>query len=154
MTEIKNMLELLSVPALWEVGRVYTNGSVKHGPRDWEKGLGYTETYGGLLRHLFKWAVGYGVDKEMRTNHMACVMWRAMALLHMELLPDQYKEFDDRPDYRAAIPNESSSGGGGEAVGVVETQKRIKDAVSSLAEDGYINKLCQCSVLARIYEVL
>lgn len=103
----KNRLDLLSIPALWEIGRVYTEGAKKYEDRNWEKGLKYSSTLGCLMRHLFKWIAGHKMDEELPVHHMALVAWNAITLLHMELLPDQYAEFNDLPDYQGGVPNES-----------------------------------------------
>lgn len=105
--EGKNRLDLLSIPALWEVGRVYTRGCQKYEDRNWEKGLGYASTLGCAMRHIFKWVAGHKLDEETGLHHLAHAAWNILALLHFELLPEKYKQFDDLPDYTAAVPNES-----------------------------------------------
>lgn len=105
----KNRLDLISAPALWELGRVYTEGAKKYADRNWEAGLSYTETIGCLLRHLLKRMAGHRMDAELPVLHTAMIAWNAIALLHMDLMPDRYAEFDDLPDYTTAVPNDSEA---------------------------------------------
>ncbi|NIN96678.1 MAG: hypothetical protein GTO49_17255, partial [Anaerolineae bacterium] len=51
----KNKLGLMSAPALWEIGQVYTMGAAKYNDRAWEQGMSYTKTLSAALRHIFKW---------------------------------------------------------------------------------------------------
>lgn len=109
--EGKNRLDLLSIPALWEIGRVYTAGAEKYADHNWAKGLSYSATLGCALRHIFKWAVGHPRDEETGCHHLAHAAWNLIALLHFEMQPERYAKFNDLPDYRTAVPNESTPEG-------------------------------------------
>lgn len=105
--EGKNRLGLMSIPALWQIGLVYTRGCDKYAERNWEKGLPYSQALDCALRHIFKWAAGHKWDAETGLHHLAHAAWNIIAALHMELSPDKYGRFDDLPNYRSAISNES-----------------------------------------------
>lgn len=108
----KNRLGLISFPALWEVGKVYTAGSMKYADRNWEKGAPYSEVLDCALRHLFKAIVGHKHDPDLKQRtgmdiwHWSQAIWNLLFLQHMELFPEKYGHFNDLPDYRAAIPAE------------------------------------------------
>lgn len=102
----KNRLGLISFPALWEIGMVYTKGCEKYDVRNWEKGLPYSQGLDCALRHIAKWAVGHRNDTETGLHHLAHAAWNIIALLHMELCTRRYSQFADLPLYREAIPNE------------------------------------------------
>jgi len=93
----KCRLDLLPFDALWEVGKVYTMGCAKYGDRNWENGLRYGRVFAALLRHLWRWWIGETFDTEDGQHHLASVVWAALALLHYDLAPELYNEFDDRP---------------------------------------------------------
>jgi len=122
--EGKNRLDLLSIPALWEVGLVSTKGCVKYADRNWEKGMSYSRTLGCALRHLFKWAAGHKWDEETGLHHLSHAAWNVMALLHFELMPERYGEFDDLPDYSGAVPNSSLGHAGSSEVVLGEAEWR------------------------------
>ena len=136
----KNRLDLLSFCALWQVGAVGTRGSVKYADRNWEGGMCYSRTLGCALRHIFKWAVGHKYDEESGLHHMAHAAWNIMALLHFEMNYDQYKEFDDIPDTRTNVPNESCPGSDSTETGKAEALGRIKMEVFGLVADGYLDE--------------
>ena len=101
----KNRLSLISPKALWALGEVYTMGAEKYAPRNWERGLSFSETADALLRHLYKWLDGHVYDEESGLHHLAHVVWNAVALLHFNLDYDYYDQFDDRSDCRTTLPN-------------------------------------------------
>lgn len=106
----KNRLALMSIPALWEIGQVYTMGAVKYKDRDWEKGMPYTKTMDAALRHIFKWMAGHRNDEESGLHHLAHAAWNLIALLHYELAGNYSKDLDDRSTTSLyAVPNSSEA---------------------------------------------
>jgi hypothetical protein len=100
----KNQLELMSVPALEELGRVLTFGAKKYDERNWEKGIKWSRIYGAILRHTFAWWRGEDKDPETGLHHLAHAMCEVMFALHFALVgpKDLVKEhhlepLDDRP---------------------------------------------------------
>jgi hypothetical protein len=89
---------LLPLDALCEVVRVYQSGAKKYAPRNWEKGLPYSETFGAMMRHYYAWAVCHeSTDPESNCHHLAHVVWNALALLTFELRGlGQERGLDDR----------------------------------------------------------
>ncbi len=75
------------IPASWlrVLAQILTKGAVKYAPRNWEKGLSWSETLGSLHRHLDAWMSGETYDKETKCHHMGHVAWNALALMTMQL---------------------------------------------------------------------
>lgn len=75
------------IPASWPrvLAQILTKGAVKYAPRNWEKGLSWSETLGSLHRHLDKWVSGETHDEETKCHHMGHVAWNALALMTMQL---------------------------------------------------------------------
>ncbi len=102
----KSRVDLLPADAMLELGEVCAYGAHKYSERNWEKGMKWTKVIGPLLRHLYKWMIGYTVDKESGQRHIAMVAWNAIALLTYELRGigeddrglETYREGDDLGD--------------------------------------------------------
>lgn len=75
------------IPASWPrvLAQILTKGATKYAPRNWEKGLSWSETLGSLHRHLDKWVSGETHDEETKCHHMGHVAWNALALMTMQL---------------------------------------------------------------------
>ena len=75
------------IPQSWirSLAQILTVGAAKYEPRNWEKGLSYSETLGSLHRHLDSWLSGERYDKETKCHHLGHVAWNALALMTMEL---------------------------------------------------------------------
>lgn len=108
----KNRLGLMSFPALWELGKVYTAGCMgKYKPRNWERGAPYSEVLDCAMRHLFKAVVGHKFDTDLKERtgtdiwHWSQAIWNLLMIQHMELFPEKYGRFNDLPDYSTAIPD-------------------------------------------------
>jgi hypothetical protein len=105
----KNRLGLMSIPALWEIGQVYTMGAAKYADRNWEKGMPYTKTMDAALRHIFKWLAGHRNDEESGLHHLAHAAWNLIALLHYELGNYDMGLLDDRSLTSKHVPNSSEA---------------------------------------------
>lgn len=90
---------LLPWDALSVLVRHYMMGAKKYAPRNWEKGMSYTETYEALMRHLQKWYAGEETEVDPVTGeeflHLTAVFWNAAALLTFTIRG--MDRFDDRP---------------------------------------------------------
>jgi hypothetical protein len=87
---------LLQWKALVEVLKVTEMGAEKYSPRNWEKGLSYSDTYDSAQRHLVKWYLKEDNDEESKLSHLAHAAWNCLTLLEFELNRESYKSFDDR----------------------------------------------------------
>ena len=92
--EGKNRLDLIPVRAVEEIGKVFTFGSKKYEPRNWERGMEWSKVLASLKRHIAAFESGEDFDKESGLYHLAHAGCNVMFLL------EYYKthpEFDDRP---------------------------------------------------------
>lgn len=93
----KNMLQLLSIPALIGVGWVLTHGAKKYQPRNWEAGILYSRVFGAILRHLFLWWMKSDIDDDSGLHHLDHAMCELMFLSHYTKAEHVYGKWDDRP---------------------------------------------------------
>ncbi len=81
----KPMLELFPYDLLLtRVGALYTKGAKHYGSNNWRKGQPMSTTIGSLLRHLFKYMMGWKDE-----DHLAAVVFNAMSLLNAD---EYYKD--------------------------------------------------------------
>ena len=97
----KFRFDLIPADALEEVARIYTIGANKYGDRNWEKGLSYGRLFAAMMRHAWAWWKGERFDesskfKDTPINHLASVIFCALALLHYDLNSGKFNEMDDR----------------------------------------------------------
>jgi hypothetical protein len=90
--------ELIPPEPMEALGRIYTDGAVKYGDRNWEKGMSMLRLFGAMMRHAFKWAMGETYDIDPKTgavcHHMIQVAWNAFAIYTLSVRGQH--EFDDR----------------------------------------------------------
>lgn len=91
--------DLLPIRPLAEVVKVYTLGAKKYADRNWELGIEWSRVYGALQRHANAYWGGEVLDSELGTNHLASVIWCALALMEFE---QTHPELDDRKVQTAA----------------------------------------------------
>ena len=91
--EGKLKIGLLSEYAIEETAKVATIGATKYAPRNWERGMPWSEVTDSLERHLLAFKKLQDFDEETGLLHMAHVMWNAQAILHYY---KYHPEFDDR----------------------------------------------------------
>jgi hypothetical protein len=97
--EGKLPLDLWSPYAIEETARVLAFGAIKYEPHNWAKGISYRRVFGALLRHLWAFWRGEEYDDEWGLHHLAHAMCCLMFLLHYEVGPKDYTQFDDRYKY-------------------------------------------------------
>lgn len=75
----KIRLELLSVTAMEEIGKVLTFGAKKYDAHNWRKGMAWSRLLGAALRHLTAYMRGEDLDPETGLSHLAhagcCIMF-------------------------------------------------------------------------------
>jgi len=105
----KNRLDLIPPEALWELGLVYTYGTIKYEDNNWRKGMSWSRVFGSIMRHCWKFWWGEEFDKESGLRHMAMAAWNCMTLLSYCTMN---RDLDDRPFKDFNVPVEGSGGGG------------------------------------------
>lgn len=73
--------DLLPHLPIKELVKVLTKGAEKYAPRNWEKGLPWTDVIASLKRHVAAWEAGEDYDQETGCNHLAHAMCNAMFIL-------------------------------------------------------------------------
>ena len=77
--------DLISPFALRRVAVIMAEGAGTHGPANWEKGVPLDATLNHLERHLQLWKMEQKTGKKIdHDDHMAKVIWGAMAICHYE----------------------------------------------------------------------
>lgn len=76
--------DLLPLQEIEDVVKVYTAGAEKYGDNNWQ-GLenGYQRYKAALFRHLLAYEKGEINDQETHCQHLACVVWNAIAMLYL-----------------------------------------------------------------------
>lgn len=98
---------LLPTEAVAEVVKVLRCGAKKYAPRNWEKGLLFSQCYSAAQRHLqgcdehAGWWNRADVDADTRTSHLANAICELMFLLAFELRG--MTELDDRPEAKKLL---------------------------------------------------
>jgi hypothetical protein len=95
----KPRYDLIPPAVLKELAILYGIGAEKYGDRNWEEGIHYTRVARALMSHLFLFLMGETRDPVDGQHHADSMIWNSIALRHMELHPDKYHSFDDRPNY-------------------------------------------------------
>lgn len=77
--------DLIPPYALEQVARIYTFGSLKYSDNNWWKGFKWRkDTFGCILRHIYKWVRGESIDPESGVHHLAHAAWNCFALIEFE----------------------------------------------------------------------
>lgn len=94
----KPPLSLVTRTFLWEVAAVLGIGATKYARGNWMRGMSFSETANGVLRHITSWLSGETHDPETGRNHLAHAACGLMFLLTFQEGPrkDEYARFDDR----------------------------------------------------------
>lgn len=77
-----------------EMAKVLSMGASKYGPRNWEKGIPFSELYASAARHIASFLAGEERDSESGLLHTSHVCWNFMAIEVMQLR-GKSKELDD-----------------------------------------------------------
>lgn len=99
--------DLISPFAEERLGEWLRKGAVKYAERNWEKGMPMSRCVASMCRHVMKYRQGMRDE-----DHLAAILFNAMALIHYEeligrgILP---KELDDLPRYIKQEPEKVES---------------------------------------------
>lgn len=78
--------ELLPLPLLEEIVKIYTMGAEKYGENTWQNlPNGYERYKAALFRHIVAYEKGETTDKESNLLHLAHAAWNALAMLYCSL---------------------------------------------------------------------
>jgi hypothetical protein len=78
--ENKLRYDLIPAIAQREYAKVWTAGAIKYAPRNWEKGMPYSEVIASAMRHLEAIRLGEEIDEESGLLHSAHLMANAAML--------------------------------------------------------------------------
>ena len=74
--------DLLPLPEIEDLVKVYTAGAKKYAPNNWQKlDNGYQRYKAALFRHLLAYEKGERIDPDTKCMHLAQVAWNAVAML-------------------------------------------------------------------------
>ena len=96
MTALKNdrqdhklRWELLPLPLVEDIVKVYTFGAKKYAPNSWQNlDDGYNRYKAALFRHIVAYEKGETLDKESNLPHLAHAAWNAIAMLYFSKIKD------------------------------------------------------------------
>lgn len=74
--------DLLPLPEIEDLVKVYTAGAKKYAPNNWQKlDNGYQRYKAAMFRHLLAYEKGERIDPDTKCMHLAQVAWNAIAML-------------------------------------------------------------------------
>jgi len=85
--------DLIPPLAMWKVAEHYGAGCKKYADHNWRKGLNWSLCIAALERHLALWKSGQRLDEETGTEHLAAIVFHALALMTYQ---EEHPELDDR----------------------------------------------------------
>lgn len=89
--------DLIPVPALKLLARVYGTGAAKYGDTpdepNWRKGYEWSKSYASAMRHMTQFWDGEDIDEEMGLPHVTCAAFHMFTLM---TFMSEHPEFDDR----------------------------------------------------------
>jgi len=85
--------DLIPAGAMRQIARHYGIGAQKYAPNNWRRGYDWSLSTAALERHLNAWKSGEDIDADTGSNHLAAVVFHALALL---TFADEHPELDDR----------------------------------------------------------
>jgi hypothetical protein len=71
----------------------YGIGAKKYAPRNWEKGLPWSNMYNSCMRHLQEWLNGGNYDTDTGSLHLVAAIWNLVGLVEFA---KTHPELDDR----------------------------------------------------------
>lgn len=94
----KPPLSLVTRTFIWAVAQVLGVGASKYSRGNWARGMSYSQTIDGVLRHVTAWMSGETYDPETGLNHLAHAACGLMFIVTFQEGPraDEYARFDDR----------------------------------------------------------
>lgn len=119
--------DLIPVPALDLLAKLYGRGAEKYEEHNWRKGYEWSKSYASALRHMTLFWDGEDIDPEMGIPHVICAAFHMFTLATFMI---EHPEFDDR--FRKDISN---------------LYKQINEVLGedeSVEENDEGHKLCRC----------
>ncbi len=101
MADDKPRPDLISPFAEERQGHWLRMGAAKYAERNWEKGMPFSRCVASLKRHLMKYQ-----QSKRDEDHLAAIMFNAMALIHYEEMIERGRlpaELNDMPDYAPVV---------------------------------------------------
>lgn len=93
----KPRYDLIPSKALERVAGLYARGAEKYDEWNWAKGIPVSRNLASLDRHLNQYIQG---DRD--EDHLAAVVWNALAIIHYEEYRHLYDHLFDLPDFNAS----------------------------------------------------
>ena len=93
--------DLISPFAEERQGHWLRMGAAKYAERNWENGMPFSRCVASLKRHVMKYQQG-----KRDEDHLAAIMFNAMALIHYEEMIERGRlpaELNDMPNYRPVV---------------------------------------------------
>ena len=82
--------DLLPLNLIEKVVEIYTFGAEKYGPNTWQNlEDGYNRYKTAMFRHLMEFEKGNVIDNESGREHLAHMVWNAIAMLHVSKIVDK-----------------------------------------------------------------
>ena len=85
--------DLIPVPALDLLARLYGKGAAKYAAHNWRKGYEWSKSYAAAQRHMTLFWEGEDIDPEMQIPHVICAAFHMFALA---TYLTEHPEMDDR----------------------------------------------------------
>ena len=89
--------DLIPVPALTQLARLYGKGAVKYAAHNWRLGYDWSKSYAAAQRHMNAFWAGEDVDPETQVPHVINAAFHMFAL---STYITEHPEFDDRFETR------------------------------------------------------
>jgi hypothetical protein len=90
-TEGKGRFDLISPEVLFRLARWTELGAIKYADRNWEKGMPISRCVDSGIRHFIKYLDGWNDE-----DHLAAVVWNAMAIMHFEKHKPELQDLPSR----------------------------------------------------------
>lgn len=89
--------DLIPIPALDKLARLYGKGAVKYAEHNWRLGYDWSKSYAAAQRHMNAFWSGEDIDPETQIPHTICAAFHMFALT---TYLEEHPEFDDRFETR------------------------------------------------------
>ena len=89
--------DLIPVPALTQLARLYGKGAVKYAAHNWRLGYDWSKSYAAAQRHMNAFWAGEDIDPETQVPHVINAAFHMFALA---TYITEHPEFDDRFETR------------------------------------------------------
>lgn len=96
--------DLIPIPALDALARLYGKGAVKYAEHNWRLGYEWSKSYAAAQRHMAAFWSGEDIDPETQIPHVICASFHMFALA---TYLTEHPEFDDRFETNQGAPPKS-----------------------------------------------